>query len=107
MLIRLKRDYFLQIKKKVKKLEIRVAYANLRGIKAGQIVTFECGRDRLSVKMKDVRKHETFVSMLEKEDYTLIAEGKTKQEVLEICQSIYPPHKEALGVLVFEVEVID
>lgn len=45
--------------------------------------------------------------MLEKEDYTLIAEGKTKQEILQICQSIYPPHKEALGVLVFEVEVID
>jgi ASC-1-like (ASCH) protein len=107
MLIRLKRDYFLQMKRKVKKLEIRVAYANLKGIQAGQIVTFECGRDRLSVKMKDVRKYKNFVSMLEKEDYTLIAEGKTKQEVLEICQSIYPPHKEALGVLVFEVEIID
>lgn len=95
------------MKRRVKKLEIRVAYANLRGIKAGQIVTFECGRDRLSVKMKDVRRYETFSLMLEKEDHTLISEGKTMQEVLEICQLIYPPHKEALGVLVFEVDVID
>lgn len=106
MLIRLKRDYFLQMKRGVKKLEIRVAYANLRGIHAGKVVTFECGRDRLSVKIRDVRRYETFVSMLEKEDYTLIAEGKTKQEILEICQLIYPSHKEALGVLVFEVEVL-
>ena len=107
MLIRLKRDYFLQMKMKVKRLEIRVAYANLRGIHAGQMVVFECGRDRLSVRIIDVRRYKTFTSMLEKEDYRLIAEGKTKQEILQICQSIYPPHKEALGVLVFEIKVID
>jgi len=95
------------MKRNVKKVEIRVAYTNLKGIHAGQIVTFECGRDHLSVNIKDVRKYKTFVSMLEKEDPKLIAEGKTKQEVLEICRSIYPPHKEALGVLAFEVEVIN
>ena len=106
MLIRLKREYFLQIKTKIKRLEIRVAYPNLKGIKPGSIVTFECGRDRVVVKMKDVRRYQTFVAMLEKEDYRLIAKDKTKQEVLDICRSIYPPKKESLGVLVFEVELI-
>lgn len=104
MLIRLKKEYFLQIKRKVKKLEIRVAYPNLKGIKAGHDVTFESGPERLSVKIKDVRKYATFSTMLEKEDHKLIAEGKTREEVLQICQSIYPPHKEQLGVLVFEIE---
>lgn len=106
MLIRLKKEYFLQMKAKVKRLEVRVAYPNLKEIKPGSIVTFEYGRDRIVVKMKDVRRYQTFVSMLEKEDHRLIAKDKTKQEVLGIFRSIYPPQKEALGVLVFEVELI-
>jgi ASC-1-like (ASCH) protein len=106
MLIRLKREYFVQIKEKTKKLEVRVQYANLKGIKPGSVLTFECGRDRLTVNVKDVRRYSTFESMLDKEDYRLIAKDKTKQEVLSICHAIYPPAKEALGVLVFEVEPV-
>ena len=94
------------MKAKIKLLEIRVDYPNLKGIKPGSVVTFECGRDHIMVKMKDVRRYKTFVSMLEGEDYRLIAKDKTKQEVLDICRSIYPPQKEALGVLVFEVELV-
>ena len=90
-----------------KTLEVRVAYPNLRGIKPGHMVTFECGRECLLVKVKDVRYYQTFVSMLEKEDCRLIAKNKTKQEVLSIFQLIYPPQKEALGILVFEVELIN
>lgn len=107
MLIRLKREYYLQMKEGSKILEIRVAYSNLKGIKPGHVVTFECGRDRLLIKVKDVRYYQTFASMLEKEDYRLIAKNKTKQEILDICQAIYPPNKEALGVLVFEVASIN
>jgi ASC-1-like (ASCH) protein len=106
MLIRVKREYFLQIKAKIKLLEIRVAYPNLKGIKPGSTVTFECGHDHIVVKIKDVRCYQTFVSMLEKEDHHLIAKDKTKQEVLNICRLIYPSQKESLGVLVFEIELV-
>ena len=106
MLIRLKREYFTQMKEGFKKLEIRVCYPNLKNIKPGSVVTFECGHDHLLVEMNDVRKYKTFVDMLDKEDYRLIAKDKTKQEVLEICKSIYPPVKEALGVLVFDVKLL-
>ena len=44
--------------------------------------------------------------MLEKEDFHLIAKGKTKEEILSIFKLIYPSQKEALGVLVFEVKPI-
>ena len=105
MLIRLKRQFFIQMGEGLKLLEIRVAYANLKGIKAGDSVTFECGHDRLIVKIKEVRRYNTFATMLEKEDPNLIVPGQTKQQVLNTCRAIYPPEKEALGVLVFEVEL--
>lgn len=106
MLIRLRKEYFLQMKAKIKRLEVRVAYPNLKGLKIGSLVTFESGRDRIVVKIKDVRRYETFSAMLDKEDYRLIVEGKTKEEILNIFHSIYPPNKEALGVLVLEVTLL-
>jgi ASC-1-like (ASCH) protein len=106
MLIRLKREYFTQMKEGLKPLEIRVAYANLKSIKPGSTVIFECGHDHLNTKINDVRRYKTFKEMLEVEDYRLIIKNKTKQEVLDICQAIYPPEKEALGVLVFDLKVI-
>lgn len=106
MLIRLKREYFTQMQEGYKKLEIRVCYPNLKNIKPGSVVTFECGHDHLRVKMRDVRKYKTFVEMLDNEDYRLIAKGKTKEEILQICRMIYPPHREALGVLVLDVKLL-
>jgi len=60
----------------------------------------------LKVKIIDVRRYQTFIAMLEKEDFHLIAKGKTKEEILSIFKLIYPSQKEALGVLVFEVKPI-
>jgi ASC-1-like (ASCH) protein len=94
------------MKEGVKKIEVRVDYPFLRGIKTEQIIKFQCGREYLEVKIKDVRRYKTFVFMLNNEDYRLIAKDKTKQEILNICQTIYPPQKESLGVLIFEVELI-
>jgi len=106
MLIWLKKEYFLQMKEGIKKLEVRVAYNSLKNLKPGHAITFQCGQERINVRIKNIRRYSTFALMLEKEDFRLIAKNKTKQEILKIFQAIYPLNKETLGVLVFEIELI-
>ncbi|MGW2376983.1 MULTISPECIES: ASCH domain-containing protein [Kitasatospora] len=53
-----------------------------------------------------VVEYETFEAMLDAEDNDAIgSEGMNRAELLAACREIYPPEKEALGVLAIHLRL--
>jgi len=86
-----------------KTLEVRVLYPNLRSIQKGELINLN---NQATIRIRDVRKYSTFEEMLSKEEVSRIVPGSNREELLRLLKSLYPPHKEQLGVLVLEVEPV-
>jgi ASC-1-like (ASCH) protein len=99
----IKKRFFDLILSGEKTLEVRVLYPNLRSIQKGELVTLN---NQATIRIKDVRRYSTFEEMLSKEEASRIVPGSSREELLRLLKSIYPPHKEQLGVLVLEVEPV-
>jgi ASC-1-like (ASCH) protein/ribosomal protein S18 acetylase RimI-like enzyme len=104
-MMRVKRQYFNAILAGTKPLEVRVGYGNIKGIKKGEQIRLECGREHGVVEVTDVRVYPTFVEMLIQEQAGHVVPDNPAG-ALGILRSIYPPEKEALGVYVFQLKVI-
>lgn len=98
-----KKKFFDLILSGEKTLEVRVLYPNLRSIRKGELVNLN---NQATIRIKDVRRYSTFEEMLSKEEASRIVPGSNREEVLKLLKSLYPPHKEQLGVLVLEVEPV-
>lgn len=99
----IKRRFFDLILSGEKTLEVRVLYPNLRSIRKGELVNLN---NQATIRVKDVRKYSTFEEMLSKEEASRIVPGSNREELLRLLKSLYPPHKEQMGVLVLEVEPV-
>jgi len=87
-----------------KTLEVRVLYPNLRSIRRGELINLN---NQATIRVKDVRTYSTFEEMLSHEEASRIVPGSTREELLKLLKSLYPPHKERLGVLVLEIEPVE
>lgn len=83
-----------------KTIEVRVGYRNIQQLKAGDDLLLN---EKYKAKIKEIRRYTSFSEMLEKENPDLIAPGMSKEEILKILKSLYPPFKESLGVYVIEL----
>ncbi len=103
--IRVKQRFFDLIRSGQKTLEVRIGYENIKRIRPGehiQLVTFQ---STLEVRVKTVRHYRTFRDMLSAEPYQKIApDSPSEEDVLALLETIYPPHKQALGVIVLELD---
>jgi ASC-1-like (ASCH) protein/ribosomal protein S18 acetylase RimI-like enzyme len=102
--LRIKQRFFDMIKSGKKPLEVRVGYDSIKRIKAGEQINLETHTSRLTVRVGAVRQYSTFEAMLENEPYQKIApDVSSKEGLLDLLKRIYPPNKEALGVIVFDL----
>ncbi|WP_067460712.1 ASCH domain-containing protein [Actinomadura macra] len=106
--INIRRPYLDLIEQGVKTVEVRVGYASMRRIQAGQDLTFVSGDKRLPTRVTRVTEYTTFDAMLDAEDPRSIGGelGESREELLAVIRGIYPPEKEKLGVLVIGIEVL-
>lgn len=106
--MRVKRQYFNAIMAGTKPLEVRVGYSNIKKIQKGQHIRLESARDHGVVEVVDVRMYKTFADMLKREPAGHIVPGNpAPASALNVLQSIYPKDKEALGVYVFQLKVVN
>lgn len=106
-MMRVKNRYFQEIMNERKTLEVRVAYASLKGIAVGERIRLMTQSAEGAVRVRAVRTYLTFEAMLAVEPYDRIVPGTgSATEVLDILRDIYPPEKERLGVLVLELETM-
>lgn len=97
--LNIRRPYFDLIAGGAKTIEIRVGYAKIRKMAAGDTLRFNSGDDALTTRITAVKEYKSFEQMLDAEDNTVIGEaGMTRDQLLAACRDIYPPEKEALGV---------
>lgn len=96
--------YLQQILSGRKTLEVRVAYSNIARLQVGDILRLN---GEHPFRIRRVGRYATFEEMLRYEDPRAIAPDTPPAELLPAIRAIYPPEKEALGVVVLEVERAD
>jgi ASC-1-like (ASCH) protein len=102
----LKKPYFRLVANGTKTVEVRVAYESMKKIQPGWEILFRSGDETCLVTVKDVRTYPSFEAMLDHEDMRAIGGelGESRDNLLQAIRDIYPPEKEALGVLAIEIK---
>jgi len=98
----IKKQFFDLIVQGKKTLEVRVSYPGLKKIKKGDVIGLN---NKVKVKIKDIRTYSDFEKMILNEDPNAILPESTSEQVLNLLKKIYPPKKQKLGVIVFELDV--
>ncbi|MED7948033.1 ASCH domain-containing protein [Streptomyces sp. BE303] len=101
------REYFELIADGSKTVEVRVAYDSMKRIKVGDLLNFTCRGEECLTRVLRVGHYPTFKAMFGTEDVKAVNPNATEAEQLEAIYSIFPPEKEALGVLTFEIERVN
>jgi ASC-1-like (ASCH) protein len=103
--LRIKQVYLDLIAKGLKTLEIRVAYPWLKPVEPGKDILFMSGggRSNLRCHVTNVRSYSSFKEMLDHEDVDRALPGVDSSDALKLLTTLYPPHKERLGVVVIEL----
>jgi ASC-1-like (ASCH) protein len=97
-------EYLRWILEGKKTIEVRVGYSNIARLEAG---------DRLSLNeqhlyvIRRLGRYATFEELLAHEDPARIAPDLTPEELLAALHTLYPPDKEALGVIALEIAPAD
>lgn len=104
-IMRVKKEFIEQIRAGKKTLEIRVGYPTIKTIKPGERINMSSRTQEQTVRVLDRREYKNHEEMLQKEDYRKIAPHMhSKEELLKLLNEIYPPEKQELGIIVFEIE---
>lgn len=104
--IQIYREYFDLIADGSKTVEVRVAYDSMKRIRVGDLLNFTCRELSCTTRVTRVGKYQTFKEMFSTESVKAINPNATEVEQLMAIQAIFPPAKEALGVLTFELELV-
>jgi ASC-1-like (ASCH) protein len=97
----IKDEYLQQILSGRKIVEVRVGYANITRLRPDDILLLN---DQHRYVIVHIRHYPTFEALLAAEDPVAIAPDlPDRAALLAACRSIYPPEKEALGVVALEI----
>lgn len=98
----IREPYLEQILAGRKTVEVRVAYPNIARLEVGDILRLN---DCYRVRIRRIGRYADFGEMLRYEDPASIAPDLPRETLLPALRELYPPEKEALGVVALEVEI--
>jgi len=97
----IKDEYLRDILSGRKRVEIRVAYSNVARLEPGDILLLN---DQHRYVIMAIRRYPNFETMVAAEDPQSVAPDLPDGDaLLAACRAIYPPEKEALGVVALEM----
>jgi ASC-1-like (ASCH) protein len=96
--------YYNLIANGSKTVEVRVAYTSMLRIKPGDQIRFTCRDEATLTRVKRVTRYTSFEEMFDHERPEAINPTAGRDEQLRAIRDIFPPEKEALGVLAIEIE---
>ncbi len=96
----IKQPYLEQILAGDKRIEVRVGYKNIRRLQGGDQLKLN---DQHLVTIRRIGRYSSFEELLAHEDPARIAPELSPAELLHALRQIYPPEKEALGVIALEI----
>lgn len=97
-------EYLHWILEGKKTIEVRVGYSNIARLEAGDRLFLN---DQHLYVIRRVGRYATFEELLAHEDPACIAPDLTPEELLAALHALYPPDKEALGVIALEITPAD
>jgi ASC-1-like (ASCH) protein len=95
--------YFDLIASGRKTTEIRVNDSSRRNIKAGNLIRFRCQGDEVLTRVTEVARYGSFEEMFDHEPVASVNPLATREDQLANIRQIYPPEREALGVVAIVV----
>jgi ASC-1-like (ASCH) protein len=97
------KHYFDLIACGAKTTEIRVNDANRRSIKPGSLIRFRCRDEQVLTR---VTGYASFEEMFDHEDVASVNPTATREDQLRDIRQIYPPDREALGVVAIGIKLV-
>lgn len=86
-----------------KMIEVRVGYRNISRLEVGDRLLLN---DRYPFAIRRIARYADFERLLAHEPPAAIAPDVASEELLSQLRAIYPPEKEALGVVALEIEPV-
>ena len=96
----IREPYLSQILAGRKTVEVRVGYENIRRLQPGDRLKLN---DRHLATVQRIGRYASFEELLDQEDAAAIAPDLIPQALLGALRELYPPEKEALGVIALEI----
>jgi HAD superfamily hydrolase (TIGR01662 family) len=96
----IREPYLSQILAGRKNVEVRVGYGNIRRLQPGDRLRLN---DRHLAVVQRIQHYADFEELLDQEDPAAIAPELAPQALLAALRELYPPEKEALGVVALEI----
>jgi ASC-1-like (ASCH) protein len=97
----IKDEYLRLILEGHKSIEVRVGYSNITRLQVGDRLLLN---DQHPFLIRRIGRYASFEELLAHENAASIAPDVPPGQLLERLRAIYPPEKEALGVVAFEIE---
>ncbi|MGH3671482.1 MAG: ASCH domain-containing protein, partial [Pseudonocardiaceae bacterium] len=98
--------YFDLIASGRKTTEIRVNDSSRQKIKEGSLIRFRCQGEGVLTRVTRIARYATFDDMFDHETVASVNPLATREEQLANIRQIYPPDREALGVVAIGIELI-
>lgn len=103
--IRIYQEFFKMLLDGTKTLEVRILYHFMMNIKVGTILRFN-DDTRCRFRIVAVRTYNSFEDLLDFEDISKIDPTRSYEQQLQNLRKIYPPEKEKIGPVVYELEKV-
>jgi ASC-1-like (ASCH) protein len=97
--------YFDLIAAGSKTTEIRVNDTSRKKIKPGSLIRFRCQGDEVLTRVTRVARYSNFEETFDHEEPASVNPLATREEQLASIRRIYPPEREALGVVAIGIEL--
>jgi ASC-1-like (ASCH) protein len=78
-----------------------------KNIKEGSLIRFRCRGDEVLTRVTKVAWYTSFEEMFDHELVASVNPLATREEQLANIRQIYPPEREALGVVAIGIELVD
>lgn len=102
--LRVKQQFLNAIRSGRKTTEVRVAYDHMQSLKPGEYIRLISQGDAMVVRVRQIDRFVSFEALLSSVPPEAVAPGRSREDALSLLREIYPPEKEALGVLALSLE---
>lgn len=99
--------YFDLIATGRKTTEIRVNDSSRKKIREGSLIRFRCQGDEVLTRVTKVARYASFEEMFNHESVASVNPLATREQQLANIRQIYPPEREALGVVAIGIELVE
>ncbi len=96
----IREEYLRHILDGRKTIEIRVAYENITRLVTGDVLLLN---DAHAFVITRVARYANFQELLAHEGAAKFAPDVSPEKIRDVLRAVYPPEKEAMGVVAFEI----